>query len=337
VVVIHYFYDNIDVDRQRGFEAAARHWMEKTCVRFVPSTATPRIRVMAEKKDSCSAFVGFPGPDGTLDMNLGWCNSVSHVGNIIHELGHALGMNHEQSRPDAALPINVPAGNGQVRRQNNHLTVNWANIDAAWRPQWTGQARSYIGSQTAGYADYDYGSIMHYPLGDDAATTNPAFQSVPGQRTGLSDGDVRQFEDMYGCAPAPTPGPAPTGCEDYANPWGQSCATWLARGDCATSQGIRDYCKVTCQQCSPSGTSSACIDTRGQLEYQSTCVARALAGQCSSERIQQDCPGSCAEVDRRVSGQTCMFWKQGGHCPLDSGSASGGLTTGCPHLCGHCA
>jgi len=232
---------------------------------------------------------------------------------------------------------------------------------------------------------------MHYPLGDDAAATNPAFQSVPGQRTGLSDGDVRQFEDMYGCAsaaPAPTPGPAPTGCEDYANPWGQSCATWLARGDCATSQGIRDYCKVsckqcsttptpgpapsrcedyvnpwgyscaawrangdcatsqgirdyckvTCQQCSPSGTSSACIDTRGQLEYQSTCVARALAGQCSTyERIRQDCPGSCAEVDRRVSGQTCTTWKQGGHCPLDSGIASGGLTTGCPHLCGHCA
>lgn len=89
--------------------------------------------------------------------------------------------------------------------------MKWNNIDAAWQPQWKGDKRSYIGSDTAKYAEYDYGSLMHYPLGEDAETTNLVEQAVPGQRAGLSAGDVSQISDMYQCdAPAPTPTDEPT-------------------------------------------------------------------------------------------------------------------------------
>merc|ERR1719343_999135 len=241
-------------------------------------------------------------------------------------------MNHEQNRPDGEGQTNTPAG-----WKGPHLRVKWQNIDAAWRPQWEGQKRSYYGSQSAGYAAYDYGSMMHYGLGDNADATNSAWQSVPGQRAGLSDGDVRQFQDMYQCgsaprpAPAPSPGPAPAGCVDStSNPWGQSCATWLAQGACATSNGIREHCKVSCQQCSPSGpapapaASSGCTDPQGQLSYGLTCVEWALRGDCAgSQTLQRDCPGSCAEASKVVSSLTCAAWQKRGDCPDLHGQTHG--------------
>jgi len=347
VVYINYFYENLDSNRRAAFEKAKAEWESKTCVRFTYSSATPRMRITVTNEGTCSAFVGFPGAGGTLDVNLGWCNNMEHWGNIAHELGHALGMNHEQNRPDGGGQANTPAG-----WKGPHLRVKWQNIDAAWRPQWTGQKRSYYGSQTAGYSAYDYGSMMHYGLGDNADATNSAWQSVPGQRAGLSDGDIRQFQDMYQCggaprpapAPAPSPGPAPTGCVDStSNPWGQSCATWLAQGACATSKGIREHCKVSCQQCTPGGGSApapapapaagtGCTDTQGQLSYGLTCVEWALRGDCAgSKTIKRDCPGSCAEASKVAYSLTCAAWQKRGDC-----AGSKGLKAACPHLCGQC-
>jgi hypothetical protein len=368
LVYINYYFENLDADRQAAFEKAKEEWESKTCVRFTYSTALPRMRITITNYNSCSAVVGYPGSAGTRDVNLGWCNTVSHWGNVAHEIGHALGMNHEQNRPDGSAATYTPAGN-----KGPYLTVKWNNIDAAWKPQWKGEKKSYIGSMTANYAEYDYGSLMHYPLGDDAVANNPVGQLVPGQRSELSASDVAQIADMYQCRAA-----APSGCEDStANPWGQSCAAWLAQGACATSNGIREHCPVSCQQCTPStptpgttvscgnhnaascaectqgngeswcngdcswrdgrcqdpaGGSNGCVDTQGELSYGYTCVQWALKGDCAgSQTIQRDCPGSCAEVNKVTHGYTCASWQEAGHCPN-----SNTLKAECPHLCGQC-
>jgi hypothetical protein len=233
------------------------------------------------------------------------------------------------------------------------LSVKWHNIEAAWRPQWEGSKRSYYGSQTAGYAAYDYGSLMHYPLGDDADATNSAFQSVPGQRSELSDGDVRQIQDMYQCgssapqpAPAPTPGPAPAGCVDSTeNPWGQSCAAWLAQGACATSSGIREHCKVSCQQCSapapaPAGSSGSTTTVSCGNHNAASCAECTQGngeswcnGDCSwrDGRCQDPAGGSngCVDTQGELSyGYTCVQWALKGDC---AGSQT--IQRDCPGSC----
>ena len=68
-------------------------------------------------------------------------SSIHRHGVIIHELGHALGMHHEQSRPDRDDFVQVILDKIQAGADGNFEVA--------------------IGSDTLG-TPYDYGSIMHY-------------------------------------------------------------------------------------------------------------------------------------------------------------------------------
>jgi hypothetical protein len=103
------------------------------------------------------------------------------TGNTIHEIGHTVGLWHEQSRED----------------RDDHVTIRWENIV---------DGREHNFNQHIADGDdvgpYDFGSIMHYPrdafsmTGEDTIT--PPENVLIGQREALSQGDIHAVRYMYG-------------------------------------------------------------------------------------------------------------------------------------------
>lgn len=154
-------------DQQRVTDAIA-HWQQHTSYRFVARTAEADY-VTFQPSTGCSSAVGRQG--GQQFVNLG---SSCSTGNAIHEIGHVVGLWHEQSRAD----------------RDTFVTIHWDKIQP-------GLEHNFDQHITDGddVGTYDYGSIMHYPRnafsidgGDTITPVDPAAQI--GQRTALSAGDI---------------------------------------------------------------------------------------------------------------------------------------------------
>lgn len=182
---IPYDIDPALPNQQRVTDAIA-HWQQKTCIRFVLRTAANAAQypnfVHFQPGNGCSSFVGMRGGSQALTLGAG-CS----LGNAIHEIGHAVGLWHEQSRED----------------RDRFVRINWANIAANMQHNF---------SQHIADGDdlgaYDYCSIMHYPTTAFSTNGQPTIvplQPIPagcvlGQRNGLSAGDIAGVSSMYRCA-----------------------------------------------------------------------------------------------------------------------------------------
>jgi hypothetical protein len=153
---------------------AIAHWQANTGFNFVARTPANAASfpdwVTFRPSSGCSSSVGRRGGQQFVNLAPG-CTT----GNTIHEIGHTVGMWHEQSRQD----------------RDAFVRITWANIQAGTEHNFT----QHI-SDGDDVGAYDYGSIMHYPrdaFGINAAETitptNPATAAI-GQRTALSPGDI---------------------------------------------------------------------------------------------------------------------------------------------------
>lgn len=163
-------------------ESAITHWENRTSVRFVQRTPLnevdyPNYVSFETVTSGCYSMIGMVGGKQVVGLTMN-CSR----GNIIHEIGHAVGLWHEQSRPDRDM----------------YITILSANIQPGMEDQFTIRPGIPCGP-------YDYGSIMHYPpdafalpgCGCNTIETKPA--GIPiGQRVELSGGDIWTIRYLYG-------------------------------------------------------------------------------------------------------------------------------------------
>lgn len=161
---------------------AIDHWQKKTNIEFVELNSKNRydyrdyISFIPAEGTTCSSYVGKKG--GKQEINLApRCNTM----NTVHEIGHALGLWHEQSRTD----------------RSSFIRIVWENIDEDYR-------HNFEQHLTDGkdFGEYDYQSIMHYgPLAfskNGEKTIIPLVDGVEiGQRTHLSEKDIAAIKAMY--------------------------------------------------------------------------------------------------------------------------------------------
>ncbi|XP_037547133.1 high choriolytic enzyme 1-like [Nematolebias whitei] len=181
LVVVPYVIGNEYAGYEKQtIQGAMMAFAAHTCIRFVPRT-NEKDFIMIHSKTGCYSELGRIGGMQELSLNKGGC---VYGGIAQHELNHALGFQHEQTRSD----------------RDSHIRINWQNIIPA-------TAYNFFKHDTNNLnTPYDYGSIMHYgrdafsiAYGRDSMTPIPNPNAQIGQRNGLSYWDIKRINILYKC------------------------------------------------------------------------------------------------------------------------------------------
>lgn len=140
--------------------------------------ATNYIEFIDGGSSTYSDWIGYKGGRQIIGL-ANWAN----FGNTAHEILHALGIFHEQSRTD----------------RENYISVNYNNIEPSWRYQYyTYTQQGYSGLN---YGTFDFDSIMLYPSDNsyNGMWSMTDKQGIPfsAQRDHLSTVDISLLNRLY--------------------------------------------------------------------------------------------------------------------------------------------
>lgn len=171
----------LDTDELKIIEDGMAWWTSNTDVRFTVRTIQDRyVRFLPDAVPfdgiCSSSAVGMAGGEQTIKVD-----PTVHIGQLAHEIGHALGFQHEHKRRDRGQFIDV---NMQKVKPDDGTRYQFRMVEPGTCLTPT---------------PYDLRSIMHYGSSENMSehgeaiitTVDPANQNLIGQRARLSVQDVR--------------------------------------------------------------------------------------------------------------------------------------------------
>jgi hypothetical protein len=335
-----------------GVLQAMQTWKARADVRFVEVEPQGGGYLLIQRGNKgCSAHLGYYGDAYQHELNLAeGCEDASVYE---HELGHVLGLFHEQSRSD----------------RDDHVTIHWDNIQPGYAFAFDKYEKTDSGKDRG---SYDYVSIMHY--GSDAFAIDPAKRTIVRKDGGLigwapsiSHGDATAVKTMYAEQPeqdaaADDPNGPGDGCAGLCGslePTAANCycdAGCAEYGDCCPDQpmvcgappanGVNGQAATCDGRCDspegqPDGNGSHCYCDDACVEHDDCCSDRAVAcdgGGDGGGGGAATCVGHCG--GHGSEGESCWCDDEcttNGDCCSDHEAACGGDGGGGAASCvGHC-
>ncbi|XP_058889493.1 hatching enzyme 1.2-like isoform X1 [Acipenser ruthenus] len=167
-----------DIDRMM-IEAGMEDLANGTCIRFVPRNHESNY-LNIQSKSGCWSYLGVNGGPQDLSLQSPGC---MWSGIASHELMHALGLVHEQSRID----------------RDKYITILWENVLKDHEFNFDKYKANNLNTP------YDYGSLMHfgkYAYSEDGLPTiipKKYINTAIGQRVGASPIDKIKINKLYKC------------------------------------------------------------------------------------------------------------------------------------------
>ncbi|XP_010861361.1 PREDICTED: LOW QUALITY PROTEIN: meprin A subunit alpha [Bison bison bison] len=175
--------DNLALNAKGAILYAFEMFRLKSCVDFKPYEGESSY-IIFQEFSGCWSEVG----DQHVGQNLSIGQGCDYKAIVEHEILHALGFYHEQSRTD----------------RDDYVNIWWDEILPGYQHNFNTYDDNFI---TDLNTPYDYESLMHYrPLSfnknDSVPTITakiPEFNSIIGQRMDFSAIDLERLNRMYNC------------------------------------------------------------------------------------------------------------------------------------------